>query len=155
VPDAAAGEAVHDTDAETLRRVRGLDEFFRRALTHAFGITVAIDVGGEDLRVAGVDVVAHRLADEMSRDRVALHARRLQLGTLGIAVGLIRLIDFKVIAPAGKFDTIVAEGLGLLDHGIDGKIGPLAGEKCDGAWHVVCVVELRRGRRRKFGECRM
>ena len=105
--------------------------------------------------MARVDVVTHRLTDEMGGDGVALHARSLQLGALGIAVGLIRQVHFKVVAPAGKFDTVITEGLGLLDHGINGKIGPLAGEECDGAWHVVYEVELRRGRRRKNGESRM
>ena len=135
--------------------MRRLDQFFRRTLAHAFRIAVAIDVARQNLRMTRVDVVAHGLADEMGGDGVALHAGFLQLGALGIAVGLVRLLHFKVVAPAGKFDTVITEGLGLLDHGINGKIGPLAGEECDWAWHVGYVVELRQGRRRKIGESRI
>ena len=86
--------------------------------------------------MAWVDVVAHGLADEMGGNGVALHASFLKLGALGIAVGLVRLVHFEVVAPAGKFDTVITKGLGLLNHGIAGEIGPLAGEECDGAWHV-------------------
>jgi hypothetical protein len=74
---------------------------------------------------------------------MALHACGFQFRALGIAVGLIGLFHFKVVAPAGEFDAVVAEGLGLLDHRVAGEIGPLAGEEGDGAWHGVCVVGLR------------
>jgi hypothetical protein len=73
VPDRAAGEAVDHVHAETLGRVGGLDQFLGGALAHALGIAIAVD-GGQDLGVAGVDVVAHGLADEVGGDGVALQA---------------------------------------------------------------------------------
>ncbi len=101
-------------DAETLRGLRGLLHFLRGALAHAFGIAVAVDVVGQDLLVARVDVVAHGLADEVGADGVALQPVLLEQGALGVAVFLVGLGDFKVIAPAAEFHAVVAERLGLL-----------------------------------------
>ena len=50
------------------------------------------------------------------------------MSAAGIAVGLVGLGDFKVVAPAGEFHTVVAEGFGFLEHGVDRQIGPLTGE---------------------------
>jgi hypothetical protein len=102
--------------------------------------------------VAWVDVVAHGLADEVGGDGVALHASGFELGAFGIAVGLVGLFDFKVIAPAGELQAIIAKAFALLEHGVEGKIGPLAGEESDGTWHDVWWLN---GDRKKEKECGM
>jgi hypothetical protein len=68
----------------------------------------------------------------------------LEFGAQSVAVGLVSLGHFKVIAPAREFDAVIAEGFGFLEHGIDGQIGPLTGEKCDCSWHGLfrCYVVL-------------
>ena len=119
VPDAAAGEAVDDAHAETLRGMCGLDEFLGGTLADAFGVAVAIDRRRQDLRVAGVDVVADGLADEVGGDRVALHAGGSEFLALGIAVGLVGFFHFKVVAPAGKLQAVVAEAFALFEHGFE------------------------------------
>lgn len=78
--------------------------------------------------MASVDFIADRLTHEVRADGVAFHAGLLELSALGIAVFLVRLGDFEVIAPAGEFHAVVAKGLGLLEHGSQRQISPLAGE---------------------------
>ena len=65
MPDAGAGEAIDDIDAEALGGVGGLFEFFGGALADAFRVAVAVDVVGEDGLVTGVDVIADCLTDEV------------------------------------------------------------------------------------------
>ena len=83
--------------------------------------------------VAGVDVVADRLADKMCGNGETLQAMLGEQGALGIAVGLIGFGDIEVIAPAGEFHAIVAEGFDLGEEGFEGEVGPLAGEQGDGS----------------------
>ena len=144
MPDAGTGEAVDDADAETLGGVGGFDQFFSSALADAFGVAVAVDVVREDLGVAGVDVIADGLADEMGGDGVALEACVLELSALGIAIGLVSLGDLEVVSPAGEFYAVIAEGFGFLEHGIQGQICPLAGKEGDWTAHSS-VLDLERG----------
>ena len=85
--------------------------------------------------MAGVDVVADGLADEVRGDGEAFHAGGIERGALGIAVGLVGFIDFEVVTPAGKFEAVVAELFAFLQHGFEGQVGPLAGEEGDGSGH--------------------
>lgn len=140
MPDATASEAVHDADAEALRGMSGLDELLGSTLTNSFGIAITVDVTGKDLLVARVDVVTHGLTDEVGRDGVALHAGGLQLGAFGIAVSLVGFLDFKVISPAGELEAVIAKAFAFLKHGVEGQIGPLAGEEGDGTWHGLSGV---------------
>jgi hypothetical protein len=71
---------------------------------------------------------------------MALHACGLQFGAFGITVGLVGFFDFKVIAPTGKLEAVVAKAFAFLKHGVEGQIGPLAGEEGDGTWHGLSDV---------------
>jgi len=88
--------------------------------------------------VARINVVAHGLAHEVGGDRVALKPGGLDLGALVIAVGLVGLGDFEVVAPAGELHSIIAEALGFLQHGIQRQICPLAGKQGDWTAHNDC-----------------
>src|SRR5687768_5808863 len=83
VPDAAAGEAVHNTDAKALGGLRCLDHLFSGALANPFSVAVAIDVVWEDLLVALIDEVAHALTHEMGGNGKAHQTRSLDLLPLG------------------------------------------------------------------------
>lgn len=142
MPDRGAGEAVDHFDAEFLGGHCGFFQLLGGALAHAFGITVTVDVVGQDLRVALVDVVTHRLADQVAGNGEALHAVFVQQLTFGLAVGGVGFVDFEVVAPAAEFDTVIAEGLGFFDDGFAGKVGPLAGEEGDGSCHGSVGLEF-------------
>ncbi len=107
-----------------------------RSLTPA-GVAVAPNVVGQDRLVALVDVVQHRLADQMSADRVALQPEIVQQlpFPFAVVVFLQCLVDLKVIAPASQFDSVVAELGRRASHLIDRQVGPLAGKKRDGSRH--------------------
>jgi hypothetical protein len=93
----------------------------------------------------------------MGGDGVALHAGGFQFGAFGIAVGLVGLFDFKVVTPAGELQAIIAKAFALLEHGVERKIGPLAGEESDGTWHDVWWLNGGReeGERMRNVECGM
>ena len=44
-----------------------------------------------------------------------------------------RRIDIKVIPPTGELQTVVAHLVGKRGKFLERKVGPLAGEECDGA----------------------
>src|SRR5690606_11255327 len=83
VPDAGAGEAVDDANAELLRGAGGRLHFLGGALVDAIGLAVAPDVGRQDRLMAFVDDVADRLANEVIADRVALQAVAIELFAFG------------------------------------------------------------------------
>ena len=149
VPDARAGEAVDDGGKIIVRPaarlgvekcprgLRGERQLPGGPLAHPLGIAVAPDVGRQDRLVPSVDVVAHGLADEVTRDRVAGEAVVFEQRPLFMDVFLAARggVDVEMIAPAGELDSIVAH---LLDEGgqlFERKVGPLAGEQGDGAGH--------------------
>ena len=94
--------------------------------------------------MALVDVVADRLADQVGGDgedaagRVLSSRARLRRRSSRV----VGLVDLEVVAPAGEFQAVVAEGLGLLAHGLDGQVGPLAGEQCYGSCHGIFFSSL-------------
>src|SRR5436190_14577284 len=98
VPDAAAGKAVHHFDAETLRGLRGLLEFFRGTLAYALGFAVAVDVVRQDGLVTFINEVADRLSHEVRADGVALEPGFAEESPLGVAVLLVGFGDFEMIA---------------------------------------------------------
>jgi len=135
VPDAGAGEAIHDLDAEAGGGLGGFDQFFGGALAHPFGISVAVDVIGQDGLMARVNVVADGLSDEVGGDGKALQSGLVEGLTFGVAVSLVGFGHFEVVAPAGEFNAVVAEGFGFLQDGGERQVGPLAGEEGDWTWH--------------------
>ena len=85
--------------------------------------------------MALVNIVANRLTDKMGRNGKTFHTSLVKGLALGVAIRLIRLGYLKVVAPAGKFDAIVAKRLRFLHNGGEGHVGPLAGEECDRTGH--------------------
>jgi len=135
VPDRAAGEAVNHVDAEQLGGAGRVLHFLGAALAHAFGIAVAPQARREDGLVPLVNQrVGDALANQVRADGEALQPVLLQdvPTALGVAVLRQRLVYLEVIAPAGKFQPVIAKAGGLLGHDFQGQIGPLAGE--DGDW---------------------
>ena len=55
---------------------------------------------------------------------------------LPAAIGVVGLLDLKVIAPTGELDAVVAELLGFAGHLLQRQIGPLTGEESDRTCHV-------------------
>ena len=141
MPDARARKAIDHLHPEPLRRLRRLLQFLRRPLTHPFRIAIAINIVRQNRLVPRINVVAHRLSHKVRRNRVTLQPRFRQLRPPRIAVRLVGLRHLEVIAPAGEFHAIVAEGFRLLQHGFNRQIGPLAGEKCDRSGHGMTAVE--------------
>ena len=113
--------------------------FLRSPLTHAFRIAVAPNVLGQDRLVSLVDLVAHRLTDEVRRDRVAVESVCLKNVPLLLTVVVLRVraLDVEVIAPASELEAFIAEALGFLREDFEGQVGPLASEQADGAGHGV------------------
>ncbi len=87
--------------------------------------------------MALVDLVRHRLADQMIRDRMDLQPMLLQQRLfLGAIIGLrIGPAHLEVIPPAGQLQAVIAKRSRLGSEGFERQIGPLAGEEGDGAGH--------------------
>jgi hypothetical protein len=87
--------------------------------------------------VALVDAVTDGLAHQMVADGVALQPVLVEgiPALLNIAVVGERLVHLEVVAPAGEFHAVIAEGFGLLADDLKGQIGPLAGKEGNGSWH--------------------
>ena len=85
--------------------------------------------------MARVDQVADRLADEVARYRVASQAVVTQQLPFFLHVGLAGGggIGVEMIAPTGEFKSVVAHFVGQRGEFFERKIGPLAGEECDGS----------------------
>ena len=79
--------------------------------------------------MAFINIIAHSLPHQVSRDRETLHAMFFKQVTLGLAVIRVGFIHFKVIAPTGQLDSIVTKILGLLNHRFQWQICPLASKK--------------------------
>ena len=87
MPDAGAGEAVHDGGAlrtatilfcgcrvkKFSRGAGGGFHFFGGALADAFGLAVAPDIGGQNGPVPFVNQIAHGLADEVTGNGKTFH----------------------------------------------------------------------------------
>src|SRR5436853_273953 len=81
-----------------------------------------------------VDGVADGLADEVGGDGPGFQAvfgeevvAGFAVGGAGLGVG--GLHDVEVVAPAGELEAVVTEGSGLGGEGVEGQVGPLAGEE--------------------------
>lgn len=137
MPDARACEAVDDFDAEIFRGARGEFEFGGGAFVDAFRVAVTPDVRREDALVALVNVVADRLADEVGGDGEKFQAVfRKNLVAAGAIVGVGRgFLHIAMVAPTGEFQAVVAEVFGFFRDVVEGEVGPLSSEECDGTGH--------------------
>ena len=138
MPDARAGEAVDDFDAQLLRRPGGVFHFFDCPRVDALRLAVAPDVRRQNRLVPAVDPVEHGLADRMGADGVHLQLVALQqIAAAGaIAVFGQRPVDVEMIAPAGQFQAVVAKVGRLAGQVFQRQIGPLAGKQRDRASHA-------------------
>ena len=93
--------------------------------------------------MALVDQIADGLADEVRGDGIGAQAMGLEDVPAGFAIAFVlgRLIDFKMIAPAGEFDAVVAEAFGLAANFIEAQVGPLPGKKCDWTSHFFSLSD--------------
>ncbi len=68
---------------------------------------------------------------------MALKAMAFEEFAFGRAVAIIaqRLVDFEVITPARKLDSVVAKLLGHASHLLELQVSPLASEKGHGSCH--------------------
>src|ERR1700674_5853510 len=130
VPGRRAGEPVHNLDPEFRRGASRVLHSRRGSLAHAFGVAVSPDLRRQDRLVALVDSVAHRLPDEVVGDGPAVEAVPAQdvPTTFDVARRGKRLVDFEVVAPAGKLEPVKAPGGGFFSDLLEGQVGPLAGE---------------------------
>lgn len=129
VPNAGAGKAVHHADTKLLRSAGSLLQFFDGTLVDGGRVSVTPHVVGQD----GFVPLVHRVADGLPHqvvNRVALHIVLVQQITLGGNVVWVahRLVDFKVVAPAGKLEPAVPKVAAFLAQGFTRQIGPLAGK---------------------------
>ena len=108
-----------------------------RALTSG-RVAVAPDVRRQDHLVPGVDVVQHRLADQVAADGEHLEVVLFQqFAFLAAVVVLVEgLIDLEMVAPAGQFQPIVSEAAAFASQFGQGQVRPLAGEHRDRSSHV-------------------
>ena len=104
-PDARAGEAVDHADAQLLRGPGGVDHVLGGPGVDLGRVAVAPNVRRQDRLVPRVDVVQHRLADQVVADGEHLQVVLFQqFAFLGAVVVLVEgLIDLEVVAPAGQF----------------------------------------------------
>ena len=121
MPDTGTGKAINDFDAESLGSPGGLLKFFDGTLVHARGIPVTPYVVGQDGFVPLVNQVAHRLANQVTANGLALQVVFVQQRTLGIAIAIVghRLVHLEMIPPTGQFDALISEFGGLSTHFFD------------------------------------
>jgi hypothetical protein len=137
MPDGGAGEAIDDADIEFLGGAGGFFHFFGGAVVDAGGVTITPDVIGEDAFVSGIDVIEDGLSDEVVGDGEEFEAVFFEEFAFAGAVGIVGegFVDFEVVAPAGKFESIVAEFFGFFAECFEWEVGPLAGEEGNGTCH--------------------
>jgi hypothetical protein len=116
MPDGGTSKPVYYADSEPLSSLSRADDFGGGPLADALGVAIAPDMRRKNLLMAGVNVVAYRLADEMGGDGVALQSFAFQQAPLGVAIRLIGLCDIEMIAPAGEFYAIVTKALDLREQ---------------------------------------
>ncbi len=107
-------------------------DFFGAALAHPFGIAIAPQARRQNGFVAIVDDgVRHALADQVRADGVALQAvfGKNIFARPDVAVALQRLVDFKMIAPASQFKTVISKTFRFSGHIIQREVRPLTGEE--------------------------
>ena len=137
MPDRAPGEAVHDFDAEACRRAGSVFHLPGGAAPNALRVAVAPYPAGQNVAVARVDPVAHRLADQVIADGVDRQTVPGQQFTAAAAVVAIgeRRSHVEVISPAGELEAVVPPCGGLRGENLEGQVGPLSCEECDRAAH--------------------
>ena len=154
-PNARAREAVDHAHAQLLGGPGGVLQLLGGSGIDFLRIAVAPDVWWQDGLVTGVNVVQHRLADQMPTDGEHLQIVLFQQFTLlrTVVVLVERLVDLEVIAPAGQLESIVAEAANLPGQLGHGQVGPLAGKQCYGSRHVnLLLKQLPLARWRERGQ---
>jgi hypothetical protein len=75
---------------------------------------------------------------EVVGDGPALEAVLVEQRVPGVQVRRVgeRLVDLEVVAPAGEFESVVAEVAGETADLFEGEVGPLAGEERELARHL-------------------
>lgn len=78
--------------------------------------------------MTSVDVVKNCLADEVIGDCEQLQLMLFQKFAFTSAIGIIgqRFVDFKMVAPAGQFQTVIAKFACFLTQRFQWQIRPLA-----------------------------
>ena len=82
-------------------------------------------------------VVADGLADQVVGDRPALQSVLVEQPATAFQVAGVGqcLVDLEVVAPAGEFQTVVAEVAGEPADLLQRQVRPLSGEEREVAWH--------------------
>ncbi len=130
MPDRRTGKAADNLDSELFGRARGFFLGLDRPGALGFRIALAF-LWGKGIRPIVIVQIASELARKVVRDRPDIEAVfGQQFSFLLAVIRLIQgLIDLHVVSPAGQLQTVIAEILGLLAHGFQGQIRPLAGKK--------------------------
>jgi hypothetical protein len=89
--------------------------------------------------VALVERVAHRLADEMRRDREARESVAVEEMTVCFRVTVVgeRRVDVEVVSPAGELEAVEPPAGRLLRQLLQRQVGPLAGEERHRSCHAL------------------
>ena len=120
-----------------------LDHFGSRALAHAFGIAIAPDVVLHHRLVAGVDIVAHALPDEVVRERKAIQAVCGQDIPAAFQVVLIvGLCHVEVVGGKRNFQAFVAHVFREGREVFEFHVGPLSGEYSQRSCHIIFLCLL-------------
>ena len=136
-PHAAAGKAVDHIDAKEARGLGRLLDLLGRTLAHTLRLAVAPDVVGQNAFVAFINRITDALPNEMIANRPAAEIVLFEQITLlaHVAVRLQRLIDLKMIAPAGKLQAVKTPLARLLGQRLQWQIRPLSGKKRNWSCH--------------------
>jgi hypothetical protein len=95
--------------------------------------------------VAGIDIVADRLTDEMVGQREQLQVMPFEKIPLPRTIGIVGqgLVDFEMVSPARQFQSVIPEFLGFLAQGLQRQISPLTSKQRDGTPHVQSPEQFR------------
>jgi hypothetical protein len=129
-PDAGPRKSIDNGNPQLLRGTRGVFKFFCRAQIDAVRLAVAPYMRWQDRAVPLINHVQDRLAHQVRADGVQLQIVPIQqiqpLGAVPVIAD--RLIDFKMIAPAGQLQPLIAKVGGLARQISQLQICPLASE---------------------------
>ena len=132
MPDAAAGETIDHGDAEKLRRTSCFDELMGSASAHTLWFTITVDVIWQNLFVTFIDVVTHRLTDEMTAECMTLEPipSELELEVRDVFLVSESLVDVEVVSPARKFHALITHLPGQFEKLVEFEVCPLTRKEC-------------------------
>src|SRR5690606_24462847 len=97
--------------------------------SHTFGTSIAPDIIRQNCFMTFIDNgIAYALSYEMCRDGMQIEPVFLEECSSFVAVRLVGFIDFQMIAPCTKFESIVTKRFSFPTYFFNGKIGPLSGK---------------------------